>query len=236
MADAILEDREVLDHHQVPQAWVLAALIHLGLLAIGLSAVRTVQPGDFGLRRWAPYVLVACGGLVYAGLTRGRGAFQSPGKMLTALLTAMALSLSYEPQLSNVTGLGERLPQWLADLAPGLGTVGALWATVWGLVYLSTIHRHHRARHEVPLVWSVLIAAGLVVVLGVGSFLGLGRLYEVDRAGLFMLLSQAVQYGLLTSVMLGLSGRIGIGSGPAVYTALCVLGALVHSLRAGGST
>ena len=41
MAEAIVEGREALDHHQVPQAWVLAVLTQLGRLAVCASAVLT---------------------------------------------------------------------------------------------------------------------------------------------------------------------------------------------------
>ena len=144
------------------------------------------------------------------------------------------LSLSYDPQLSNLPGLGEKLPQWLADLSPSLGTVGALWAGFWGLLYLGTIHRHHRARHSSPYARPVLAAAGLLIVLGVGSFVGLSRVYELESGAVNLLVSQAVQYGLLLSVMLGLSGRIGFGSVPEIYMSLSVFAALAHNLKGGG--
>lgn len=234
MAETTPEVREQVSHHQVPQAWALAALVHLGLLAVCASAVLTVQPANFGTRAWGAYGLVALVALLQTAVTRGRAAFSANGKALTALLAGMVLFLSYDPQLSNLPALGERLPQWLSDLSPSLGTVGALWAGFWGLIYLATIHRHHRDRHAVPYLRPVLAAAVLVVVLGLSTFLALHRVYELESGAVQMLVSQALQYGLLLAAMLGLSGRIGFGSVPEVYMSLSVLAALAHNLKGGG--
>ena len=74
----------------------------------------------------------------------------------------------------------------------------------------------------------------MVLVFGVGMYVALDRVYEMDPVSLSLLVSQTVLYAGLLGVTLGLSGRIGFGASVQVYLALTVLAALAHNLRAGG--
>jgi hypothetical protein len=234
MASADSAGREHPTHHQLPQAWVLAVLTHVGLLTICVSAAYTLQPADFSRRRWAALALLAVAALFHAAVTRGRGASGAAGRSLTALLAGAVLSLSYDPQLANWPAIGEKLPLWLASANPSLATIGVVLAGACGAIYLATVHRHHRRRHPVPYVRVVLAAALLVVVMGVGAFLALSRVYELDGLYLVMLLSNAVQYAWVLSIVLGMSGRVGVGATPQVYLALTVLAALARNVAGGG--
>lgn len=225
-------DREMIRHRHPERAWVLAVLVHLGLLAVCVSAVMTLQPPTWPGRKWLGVGVLALVLISYALVTRGRSAFTAHGKLLTALAAGIVLSLAYEPQLSTWGRLGEVMPSWLADTAPGLGMVGALWAGFWGLVYLGLVHRDHR--HGVVFGWPVALSAVLVAGLGLVTFIGLGAVYEIEPYYLSLLLGNVVQYGLLLSVVIGLSGRIGIGSGMQLYLALTLLLAIARNLSGGG--
>jgi hypothetical protein len=234
MASAESAEPKALTHHQLPQAWVLAAFTHLGLLAVCASAVYTLQPPDFPRGRWMALALLALAALAQAAISRGRAALSSNGKSLTALLAGAVLSLSYDPQVANWPGVGEKLPAWLSGLNPSLATVGVVWAGVCGAIYLGAFHTHQRGRHPAPYVWTVLATAALIMLGGVATYVVLSRVYEVDSLSLGLLVSQAVQYGWLLAVVLGLSGRIGVGATMPVYLALTVLLALARNLHGGG--
>mgnify|MGYP005836066605 CR=1 FL=1 len=234
MASAESAAREHVTHHQLSQAWILAVLTHVGLLAICASAVYTLQPADFTRRQWVALVLVALAALAHVAATRGRGAFGATGKSLTALLAGVTLSLTYDPQLANWPGIGEQMPLWLATANPSLATIGVVLAGVSGTLYLATVHRHHRWRHPVPYVRVVLLAAAMVTILGLCTFGALSRIYELDSLYLVMLLSHTLQYAWLMGVVLGLSGRIGVGWSAQAYLALTVLAALARNLAGGG--
>jgi hypothetical protein len=176
--------------------------------------------------------LVALSLVGYEMITRGKSAFTAPGKLLTALAAGLLLSLAYEPQFSAWGNLGEVMPRWLAETAPGLGMAGALWAGIWGLIYLSVVHRDHR--HGVVLGWAVTLSALLIAGLGLVTYIGLGSVYELESYYLAQLLSQVVQYGLLLSVVMGLSGRIGVGSTMQIYLAITLLLAIARNLSGGG--
>ncbi|NPV47359.1 MAG: hypothetical protein HPY69_10395 [Armatimonadetes bacterium] len=231
-AESLVDER--LSHHRQAPVWVLAGLTHLGLLAICCSAAYTLQPADFTGRQWAALLLAAVIALAHAVGTRGRGAASVCGKSLTALLAGVALSLSYDPQLASWPTVGERMPLWLAAVNPSLATIGVLVAGVFGMLYLATVTRRCGQQCPIPYARVTVLAAALVIVLGLGTYAALGRIYDMDSLHLVMLVSNAVQYAWLLGVVLGLSGRTGVGYSAQVYLALTVLAALVRNLVGGG--
>jgi hypothetical protein len=233
MTSARSTERKALSH-QPPPTRALAALTHLGLLAVCASAAYTLQPPTFSRQRWAALVLLALAAMVHAAVTRGRGALADSGKCLTALLAGVALSLSYDPQLADLPGVGEKLPAWLSAINPSLATVGVALAGLCGAIYLAATHASHPGRPPAPYGRTVLTAAALVVLCGVGTFVALSRLYDLDSLAVVLLVSQAVQYAWLLAVVLGMSGRAGVGATMQVYLALTVLLALARNLHGGG--
>lgn len=211
---------------------LLAALTNLGLLLICVSAVWTLQPPTFGLRRWAGLGLFALTLLIVAAVTRGRSAFSTNGKLATGLAAIIVLGLSYDPQLANIGTLGENMPSWLLGLAPGLGTLGVVITTVFGLTYDATINNYQRHRHDAPFAWGLKAAALLVIVLGLVSYLCLHRLYELDSTVLGQLFGNAIQYYFLALVVVSLSGRIAVGSTMQVLLSLTILLAFARNLLA----
>ena len=217
-----------------PRVLIRAALMHVGLLMICASAILTPQPSTLTHRRWAAMGLLALVILLSAAVTRGRLAFQTAGKFLTALAAVSVLSLSYDPQLASIPAAAAVMPPWLAAIGPGLGTLGVVWAAVFGLSYLNTVDSYVRHRHLAPFVWGLNAALLVVAGLGIVSYLCLGRLYELDPTLLPLLLGNVIQYYLLLRVVLSVSGRVGVGSSLPVYLALTILAAAARSLLAGG--
>lgn len=211
---------------------VLAALTHVGLLLICASAVWTVQPPTFGMRRWAGYALLAVLLLLSAAFTRGRAAFSNAGKLAVTLAAVIVFSLAYDPQFASIGSLGEKMPAWLAAVAPGLGTVGVLWATIFGLSYLATIDSYQQHRHYTLFAWGLKSALILIVGLGLATYLCLHRLYELDPTVLSLLIGNALQYTAVAYVVVNLSGRLAVGSSLQVYTALTILLALARNILA----
>jgi hypothetical protein len=234
MADASATTGFVMPPRPGASARVLAALTHVGLLVVCASAVYTLQPSTMGQRSWLALALVALGALVQVVMTRGRSGASAGGKTVTALLAGIVLSLAYDPQLGNLPGLGEKLPTWLADLSPGVALLGVLWAALWGYGLLARVGPPYGPAQPTPYVRPLLTGAVLVGGLAVVMFVVLGRVYEVDPLPVTMLVSQVVQYAALLGVVLGVTGRPGVGSGATLYLAVTVLAALARNLVAGG--
>ncbi|MEI6501858.1 MAG: hypothetical protein WCP21_12625 [Armatimonadota bacterium] len=211
---------------------VLAALTNVGLLLICASAVWTVQPPTFGLRRWAGYAVLALLLLLSAALPRGRSAFSNAGKLAVTLAALIVLSLAYDPQLASVGALGDTMPPWLSAISPGLGTLGVLLAVVCGFSYLFTINGYLRHRHHTLFAWGLKSALILIIGLGLATYLCLHRLYELDPTVLSLLIGNALQYTLVGYVVVNLSGRLGVGSSMQIYLSLTVLLALARNILA----
>ena len=182
-------------HRQPAGGWILAALTHLGLLLVCFSGAYTAQPADFPHRKWVGIVALALVMLVWAIATRGRSGFSISGKLATGLAAGLVLSLTYDPQLSDLPVLGSLVPASLADVHLGVATLGVVWAAILGLAYLA-----------------------------------LGRFYELETLHLVMLISNVVQYYLLVLVVMGMSGRSGVGRALQVYLALTLLLACARNL------
>jgi len=231
MDDQEIEPVELKPRHR-KRIVALAALTNVGLLIICASAVWTIQPPTFAIRRWAGYALLAAILLLCAALTRGRSAFSSAGKLAVALAALIVLSLAYDPQLANVGALGEKLPAWLSATAPGLGMVGVLLTAIFGLTYLATINSYLRHRHYTLFGWGLKAALIMVVGLGLVTFLCLHRMYELDPTVLSLLIGNALQYTLVAYVVVNLSGRLGVGGSMQVYLSLTILLALARNILA----
>lgn len=226
-----LEPVELAPRHR-RRITTLAALSNVGLLLICVSAIWTVQPPTFGMRRWAGYALLAVILLLAAAFSRGRSAFTAAGKLGVTLAAVLVLSLAYDPQLANLGNLGEKLPEWLLATAPGLGMLGVLVVAVFGLTYMTTINEYVHHRHYTLFAWGLKSAAAMVIVLGLTTYLCLNRLYDVDPTMLALLVGNAVQYTLVSYVVVNLSGRIGVGSSMQVGLAATLLLALARNLLA----
>ncbi len=214
------------------QVNLLSGLMHAGLALVGVSAIWTLQPA-MTPRHWAPLVLVALVMLACAAATRGRCGFQDGGKLLTALGAAMVLRLARDPQLTAIPALSEALPAWLAAISPGLATLGLLLAAICGYLLVRTLNNYLGHGHEPPFLCALNWGSLLILVLSIGTFFTLRRLYEVDVSYLSLLLAGTVQYYLLIRTALTSSGRMTVGAAPQVYLALAILGAFAHNLLAG---
>ena len=214
------------------QLMVLSGLMHAGLIVIGLCAIYSLQP-VMGPRQWAAYVLVAVAMLVCAAVTRGRCGFADGGKLLTALGAGMVLKLAAEPQLANLSGLGERLPPWLAGANLTIASLGLLVAAVFGFWFLRTLSNYLGHGHEPPLGRALNGSVLLILALSVVTFFTLRRFYELDTAYLAVLVGNAIQYYLLLRLTLSASGRKMVGAGPQVYLAVAILLACARNLLGG---
>lgn len=233
MAEIEANEVELQPRHR-RQVLVLAALTHLGLVVTAACAVYTLQPPTFGMKRWAGLGLVALVMLGLAAVTRGRSAFLTVGKLLTALAAGVALSLAVEPQLANMGTLGERMPMWLLGVGPNVAMIAVVWTAVFGLLYLHLINSYLGHGHEAPFRWGLNLGTLVIIVLAIASFVMLGRLYEMDMLHLSQLLGNALTFYLLLVVVLNVSGRIGFGASMQVYLALTLLLALARNLVGGG--
>lgn len=226
-----IEPVELLPRHR-RRIVTLATLAGAGLVLICASAVWTVQPPTFGMRKWAGLAALALALLISAALSRGRSALTTPGKLGTALAALIVLSLAYDPQLASIGNLGDKLPAWLSGISPGLGTLGVLIAALFGLAYITTINAYLRHRHDTPFAGALNAAVVLVIVLGLVTYLCLHRWYELDPTVLALLIGNAIQYYLIAVVATQLSGRIGVGSSIQVYMSLTILAALARNVLA----
>ena len=226
-----LEPVELLPRHQ-RRITTLATLTNVGLVLVCLSAVWTIQPADFPHRRWAAYGLLALILLISAAVTRGRVAFSPAGKLGATLAALIVLSLAYDPQLASLASLGDKLPAWLAAIAPGLGTLGVLVTAIFGLSYLSTINEYVHHRHYTLFAWGLKSAFLLIVLLGLATYLCLHRMYQLDPTIPPLLIGNALQYALVAYVVVNLSGRLGVGSSMQIYLSLTILLALARNILA----
>lgn len=208
---------------------LLAALTHVGLIVICLSAIYTLQPPTLPTRRWAGLVVLALVMLGNAIVSRGRSGFSVNGKLLTALAGGIVLSLAGEPQLANLGNLGETLPPWLVSLYPSIATVALVWAVTFGLAYLRASNAD-RAQRTTPFLGGLHASGLLVLVLGLVTFFALTRLYPIDPMYLSLLISNALQYYLLLLVLVSISGRIGVGSSIELYMAVTLLLACARNI------
>lgn len=232
MAEALAEPQPPLQPAHRRQVTVFSVLMHAGLLIICASAVYTLQP-TLTLRQWAACLILALAMIICAIATRGRCSFRDGGKLITALGAMVVLWLARDPQLAELPGLGEHLPDWLVAAAPGVATVAVLIAVICGFLFVRTLTSYVGHGHTPPFLRALNWSALIVLVLGIGIFLILKRFYEMDVAALTMLLANVIQYYLLLSVMLSASGRTTVGAAPQVYLAVAILLAFARNVAGG---
>ena len=211
-----------------PTPW-LALGIHLGLGLVCFSAVYTRQPADFTVLRWAGVAAVGLVLIVSAAITKGIVALQQTGRLLLALGAGLAMSLSFEPQLAELPGLGEKMgPVW-AELFPSVATVGVgLAFGFWLLFYLAD---GERGLHPIPFRHSLTLTAGLLVGLAGVMYIALNPLYGLDggRATIAVVFT-LIQYTALLVAVLGSCGGPGVRAWPFYYIGAALLAAVVRNL------
>lgn len=215
-------------HHRRALAWVLAALFHLGMLAVVASCAYTQQPMTAGKLFYAAVAMLALS-LPVLSLVAGRWAgAQGAAAPLTALAAAIAYSFAFEPQMAAlVPSAVDRLPMAIWELSPGIGLPGLLVAALAAAVYLAAGCDHHRSR--VRMIRAVLTSAGMVIGMGLLMYITLAPVYDL-QGGMYtrLLVGRTVEYSLLGLVVMRMYGLRGIGSAPAWYFAA---GLLVSALR-----
>ena len=124
------------------------------------------------------------------------------------------------------------MPPWLSAISPGLGTLGVVFAVLFGFGYLFTINGYLRHRHHTLFAWGLKSALILIIGLGLATYLCLHSLYELDPTVFSLLIGNALQYTLVGYVVVNLSGRLGVGSSMQIYLSLTVLLALARNILA----
>jgi len=208
----------------------LAGGVHLGYLLVCISAAVTQQTAEFPRRAWIPPLAVGLA-LVLAFLaTRGRIAFARWGRLLLALGIGLAFSLTYDPQLADLPGLGWVADTPLGQLNPSLAALGSVLVLVFWLATAAA--GGERMQRPVPFRRALTIGAALVVVTGALTRSYLAGYYEgvSDTFETYDLMQRALQYTILIGAALGLSGARGVRGWPHLYVGLALLAGFARNM------
>jgi len=212
-------------------AWWPAIGVHAGLLVVCASCAYTMQPDMFGEREWLAFAAL---GIVIAGVaacTRGRVGKAQAGRLLLALGATTALALSYEPPLSALPAVSDRVPTWLAQFEPGIGLAGIALALVFWALYRVVARGGVQA--DPPFVGALLVSAFGVLVLAGIMYLALHGLYDLAGGyGNLLVAYNVVQYTILMLIALEMSGAVGVGGLPHLYVGAAVFIAAARNLLA----
>lgn len=201
--------------------WGLAGIFHLGMLTVCASCVYTLQPPTYTKRLFFIIAAVAVVVAVVAGMARSRPSWRRTIQLATALLAGIVYHLAYSPQLGQMPAL-QQMPQYLAELQPGLGTIGLVVALIGATLYV--LGGCNRGEHPLPFAWSILVAVGVVVCLNVIMYIALVQVYNL-QGGFYarLLMFHAIGYGLLFLAVQRMEGAPAVGYAPTWYLAAAVL-------------
>jgi len=208
-----------------PGTLPLAVVFHIGMLAVVVSCAYTVQPPLYSKLFFVVVAGLAVAVIVGLLVRRGQFAASDAGKAVTALMAGMAFSLAYDPQIAAlVPSWGERMPAYVMDFAPGVGTIGLLAALLGAALYV--LAGCDQRPDGVPFSRAILVSGGLLLALGIVMYSVLSPVYDL-QGGMYtrLLIGRVLEYGLLLAAVLRMTGAPGVGSVPAWYLALGLLAA-----------
>jgi hypothetical protein len=191
------------------------------MLAICLSCVYTLQPPTYGRRLFIIIGVVAVVVAAAALMARSRPGRRRGIQLSTALLAGIAYHLAYSPQLGQLPAF-QQMPQYLAELQPGLGTAGLIVALIGAAMFV--LSGSDRRREPLPFYWSILVAAGLLILVNAIMYIGLVQVYNL-QGGFYarLLLFHAVGYGLLFLAVQRMEGAPAVGYAPTWYLAAAII-------------
>jgi len=213
---------------------IFAGLFHVGMLAVAFSCAYTLQPPNYTKLYFVTIAALAVGVIIGLLVVGSRLAQTSAGRALTALMAGIAYSLAYQPQVAELLSSCDRelLPA-IAEFAPSLGTIGLLVALLGAALYL--LGGCDRRPANEPFSLAVMLAAGLVLTLGIIMYIALAPVYNL-QGGMYtrLLVARGFEYGLLVLAVLRVTGGPGIATAPIWYMAAALLvAALRHILGIG---
>lgn len=199
----------------------VAAVFHVGMLAICVSALYTIQPPTYTKLLFGLIAAAAIVVAVMASRWRARPQWRRGIRLGTALLAGIVYHLAYSPQLTQLPGL-ETLPPWVSEMQIGLGTVGLAVALIGAGVYLWS--GCDRRSVNIPFQWSILAAAGLIIVLNVIMYASLVQIYDL-QGGFYarVLTMHVVAYTLLLLSVMRMTGTRGVGNYTTWYLAATIV-------------
>jgi hypothetical protein len=194
----------------------LAWGIHLGLLALIVSALLSRPSPPLERGELAVLVLVGVALIAWALLERGRHHLHPGLRALMALGAALLLDLARTPRLVEYVQADSRSQEVLQYLRVDLASVAVLVAFFFWLGYWGA--GGQKWQRPAPLQRSTATALALVVGLAVACYLAFHGLYGVrGDLGTGLVIFRTLKVALLLVVVLGSSGGPLIRRAPAYY-------------------